>query len=67
VVPAGVPIPPQAKNNYTNASSKMALNYQDAPLYNRPTGNKAHPRVVIPSDDPDAQIIKDWAQKFSTQ
>jgi len=67
VVPAGVPIPPQARGNYTSASAKMALNPDAAPLFNRPTGKAAHPRVVIPSDDPDAQIIKDWAQKFSTQ
>jgi hypothetical protein len=63
----GVAIPPQAQTNYASAQSMMQLDPNQAPLLIRPTGKAAHPRKIFAADSPEAQIIKDWATKFSTQ
>ena len=63
----GASIPPQARTNYASAQAKMQLDPNQAPLLIRPTGKAAHPRKIFDVNGPEAQIIKDWATKFSTQ
>lgn len=63
----GVPIPPQAKTNYSASQAKMQLDPNLAPLLNRPIGKAAHPRQIFSSSSPEADIIRDWATKFTTQ
>jgi hypothetical protein len=63
----GAAIPPQAQSNYAAAQAKMQLDPLQAPLLSRPTGKAAHPRKIFDVNGPEAQIIKDWATKFSTQ
>jgi len=61
------PITPQAKANYGASQAKMQLDPKLAPLLNRPTGKAAHPRVIFTLQDPPADVIREWATKFSTQ
>jgi hypothetical protein len=63
----GVLVPPQAKTNYSASQAKMQLDPSLAPLLNRPTGKAAHPRKIFDSKSPEADIIRDWATKFTTQ
>ena len=62
-----VAIPGEAQKNYQNAQIKMARDPALAPLLNRPTAAAAHPRVVFAPDSAEADAIRDWATKFSSQ
>lgn len=66
VIPTAA-IPPQAKTNYGASQAKMQLDPKLAPLLNRPTGKAAHPRKMFEESGPEADIIRQWATKFSTQ
>jgi hypothetical protein len=56
-----------AQNNYEAAQAQMNRNPDEAPLLNRPTGTIAHPRVIFSKSSPQADIIKQWATKYSSQ
>lgn len=56
-----------ARDNYQAAQTQMRRDPDLAPLFNRPTGTTAHPRQIFPADSPDAQVIRDWAERFSSQ
>jgi hypothetical protein len=66
IIPTSL-ITPQAKANYGSSQAKMQLDPKLAPLLNRPTGKAAHPRVIFTLQDPPADVIRQWATKFSTQ
>lgn len=66
LVPAGSP-PPEARTNYSASAAKMQLDPALAPLLNRPTGSASHPRKIFDSNSPPADLIREWATKFSTQ
>ena len=60
-------VPPQAKANYSASQAKMQLDPNLAPLLNRPIKKTAHPRQIFASASPEADIIRDWATKYTTQ
>jgi hypothetical protein len=45
----------------------MQIDPSLAALLNRPTGTQAHPRSIFGAQSPEAEIIRQWATKFSTQ
>lgn len=59
--------PNAAQNNYEAAQAQMNRNPDQAPLLNRPTGTIAHPRVIFKKSSPQADIIRTWATKYSSQ
>jgi hypothetical protein len=59
--------PVAAENNYRTSEAKMERDPDTAALLNRPTGVAAHPRVIFKSNSPQADIIRQWATKFSSQ
>ncbi len=66
LVPAAAP-PPAARENYQTSQSRMQIDPSLAALLNRPTGTQAHPRAMFSEQSPEADIIREWATKFSTQ
>lgn len=66
IVPTANP-PTAAERNYQAAQAKMDRNPDQAPLLNRPTGKVAHPRVIFNKSSPQADIIRQWATKYSSQ
>ncbi len=56
-----------ARNNYSRAQAQMRRDAEMAPLFNRPTGTTAHPRKIFEATSPEAQVIRDWAERFSSQ
>lgn len=62
-----VSVPAAAQNNYTSAQLQMDLDPERAPLLDRPTSDAAHPRVVIDPDSPEAEVIRTWATRYSSQ
>ena len=57
----------EAQGNYTSAQAQMRRDPDLAPLLNRPTGNTAHPRQIFAADGPEADLIREWAERFSSQ
>jgi hypothetical protein len=56
-------VPPEAQSNYTSASREM---YQSQ-LLNRPTQVAAHPRKIFDIDSDQANLIRTWATKYTSQ
>lgn len=67
VIPQGVSPPSQAQQNYQRAQAKMNRDPNKAALLLRPTGVATHPRVIFDKNSPEADLIRQWATKFSTQ
>src|SRR5688572_419703 len=66
VVPsAGAPA--QASQNYQVSQARMDRVPERARLLQRPTGAQQHPRKIFEPDSATADVIRDWATKFSTQ
>lgn len=63
----GVSPPPAAKSNYQASQARMQVDPELAALLNRPTGRQAHPRVIFDPQSPEADLLRQWATKFSTQ
>ena len=59
--------PNPAQHYYEAAQAQMNRNPDQAPLLNRPTGTIAHPRVIFKKSSPQADIIRTWATKYSSQ
>jgi hypothetical protein len=66
IVPGSQP-PTAARQNYTASQARMNRDPELAPLLNRPTGEAAHPRTIFDSNSPEAEVIRQWATRFSTQ
>jgi hypothetical protein len=66
IVP-GVQAPAAARQNYTASQARMNRDPELAPLLNRPTGEAAHPRVIFDSNSPEADVIRQWATRYSTK
>jgi|SoiMetStandDraft_5_1073268.scaffolds.fasta_scaffold156757_1 hypothetical protein len=67
VIP-GVGPPAQARQNYQVSQAKMDRVPERAKLLTRPTSSGGdHPRKIFELDSPTADIIRDWATKYSTQ
>jgi hypothetical protein len=59
--------PSQARQNYQVSQAKMDRVPDRAKLLQKPTGGQEHPRKIFEPDSPAADVIRDWATKFSTQ
>jgi hypothetical protein len=67
VVPVGLSVPSGAESNYQAAAREMSPDPDRSPLLNRPTGRIAHPRQVFAEKSPAAEIIREWATKYTSQ
>jgi hypothetical protein len=56
-----------ARQNYRAAQARMKQNPDLAPLLTRPTGQAAHPREIFAEDSEAAEVIRQWANQFSSQ
>jgi hypothetical protein len=61
------PIAPEARQNYQTAQARMKRDPDLAALLLRPTGGAVHPRVIFSSQSADADVIREWATRFSSQ
>jgi hypothetical protein len=59
--------PAAARSNYQSAQLQMDTEPERAPLLQRPTSASAHPRVVFDEQSPEAEIIRAWATRYSSQ
>ncbi len=59
--------PPEAQQNYQASQARMNRDPALAPLLLRPTGKAEHPRVIFGEDSAEADLIRQWATRFSTQ
>jgi hypothetical protein len=64
---AGATIPDAARQNYQSAQRQMSVEPARAELLNRPTRRAAHPRQIFAPDSPQADIIREWATRYSSQ
>lgn len=60
-------IPAAARSNYQSSQLQMDLEPDRAPLLRRPTSTAAHPRIVIEPDSAEADLIRTWATRYSSQ
>jgi hypothetical protein len=60
-------IPQSARANYQQAQRMMRVEASQAPLFNRPTKRTSHPRQIFAPDSPEADVIRAWAERFSSQ
>jgi hypothetical protein len=60
-------IPQSARANYQQAQRMMRVEASQAPLFNRPTKRTSHPRQIFAPDSPQADVIRAWAERFSSQ
>ncbi len=60
-------IPSEAQSNYTSASREMSTDPSKNQLLNRPTQNAAHPRKIFAIDSQQANLIRTWATKYTSQ
>lgn len=66
VVPR-TPIAAEAQKNYQASQVEMQRDPELADLLRRPLGTALHPRVIFPAQSPEADTIREWATRFSTQ
>ena len=59
--------PPAAQRNFQASSARMRRDAEVAPLLTRPTAQTVHPRQIFPVDSMEADIIRQWANQFSSQ
>jgi hypothetical protein len=52
-----------AQGNLQAASLVMSRDVNTAPIYNRPTSERNHPRQIFPPDDPVVEVLREWARR----
>jgi hypothetical protein len=60
-------IPPAARQNYQLSQARMKRDPELAPLLTRPTGKTVHPRTIFEPTSAEADLIRQWANQFSSQ
>lgn len=61
-------IPDAAQSNFQAAQRYMSPDPERAELLNRPTGqSRAHPRRIFATDSNAAEVIRQWATRYSSQ
>ena len=65
-VPDG-PIPQAAQSNFQAAAGKMSPDADSAPLLLRPTKQDRHPRQIFAPDSPEADVLRAWAENFTSR
>lgn len=63
----GIGPPAAAQQNYQSAQLFMELDPERADLLRRPTNAAGHPRVVIEPGSDEAELIRTWATRYSSQ
>ena len=58
-------LPAGAADNYIAAQAEMTQDPETAPLLTRPTRKTSHPRQIFDERSPEAEIIRQWAQRSS--
>ena len=58
-------LPAGAADNYIAAQAEMTQDPSTAPLLTRPTRKTSHPRQIFDERSPEAEIIRQWAQRSS--
>lgn len=66
IVPTG-PVPSEAEGNWGAASREMSTDPNRAPLFMRPTGKAIHPRQIFSDTSPQADLIRQWATRYSSR
>jgi hypothetical protein len=66
-LPDSLKISAEAQGNYTSASREMAPDPSAAPLLRRPTKQAAHPRQIFELKSTEANLIRTWATKYTSQ
>lgn len=66
IIPGATP-PVGAQANYQSAQLSMRRDPDTAPLFLRPTEMAEHPRQIFPPGTPEADVIREWATRFSSQ
>jgi hypothetical protein len=66
-VPVSGNPPTEAQQNYQRAQAKMNRDPSRALLLTKPTAATRHPREIFSDDSPEADLIREWATKTSTQ
>ena len=56
-----------ARQNYQTSQARMKRDPEIAPLLQKPLRNAPHPRQIFSSDSAEAEIIRQWATRFSSQ
>jgi hypothetical protein len=59
--------PAAARQNYQSSQARMKRDPNLAELLLRPTGAAQHPRVIFGATSAEADVIRDWATRFSSQ
>lgn len=54
------PVPESYMRNFEAVRFAVQADPESSPLYLRPTGRAAHPRVIFGADDPAAELIATW-------
>lgn len=60
-------VPSAARQNYQSTQARMNRDPELAPLLTRALGEAAHPRAIFATDSPEANVIREWATRFSTR
>lgn len=63
----GTRIPESARQNYQLTQARMKRDPEAAPLLLRPTAQSAHPRKIFDENSAEADLIRQWANQFSSQ
>jgi hypothetical protein len=58
-------LPAGAADNYIAAQAEMTQDPLTTPLLTRPTKKTSHPRQIFGEQSPEAEIIRQWAQRSS--
>jgi hypothetical protein len=56
-----------AQQNYQSAQLHMELDPERSPLLTRPTSEVAHPRVIFQLDSAEAETLRAWSARYSSQ
>jgi hypothetical protein len=67
LVPGASGVPASAQGNYQTSQARMKEDPDIAPLLQRPTAHQTHPRQIFDLNSPDADVIRQWATKFSSR
>ncbi len=65
--PAPGTVTQAARQNYQASQARMKRDPDVAPLLQKPLKNQAHPRQIFDDNSDAALVIRNWAEKFSSQ
>jgi hypothetical protein len=66
-VPAPGSISEAARQNYQTSQARMKRDPEIAPLLQKPLKKQQHPRQIFDASSAEADVIRQWATRFSAQ